>query len=91
MELEMVCSKCGNTVRQIGEGHWECDTCHEGVLAIGLIKEPVYIKQEPRVDDDGIWMPYEEYVPNGCASNYRLVMSKEMFVEAYNKWIKGEK
>ena len=49
----------------------------------------VYIKQEPRVTDDGIYMPYQEYVPEGCASNYRLVMTKEMFVEAYNKWIKG--
>jgi hypothetical protein len=35
-------------------------------------------------------MPYQEYVPEGCASAYKLVMSKEMFVEAYNKWIKGE-
>jgi hypothetical protein len=55
-----------------------------------LAKPEVYVKQEPRVDDDGIWIPYEEYVPEGCASNYKLVMSKEMFVEAYNKWIKGD-
>jgi hypothetical protein len=60
------------------------------VIVIPKPKKPVYIKQEPRVDDDGIWIPYEEYVPEGCASNYKLVMSKEMFVEAYNKWIKGE-
>lgn len=30
------------------------------------------------------------YVPEGFLSNYRLLMSKDMFVEAYNKWIKGE-
>lgn len=54
------------------------------------MERSVYIKQEPYVDDDGIWIPYEEYVLEGYASAYRLVMSKEIFVEAYNKWIKGE-
>lgn len=50
----------------------------------------IYVKQEPRIDDEGIWAPIEEYVPENMAPNYRLVISKEMFVEAYNKWIKGE-
>jgi hypothetical protein len=50
----------------------------------------VEVKQEPRIDDKGIWVPMCEYVPEGMVSNYRLVISKEMFVEAYNKWIKGE-
>ena len=50
----------------------------------------MYIKQDPKIDDDGIWLPCEAYVPEGCSSNYRLLMSKDMFVEAYNKWIKGE-
>ena len=54
------------------------------------MENTVYIKQEPYVDDEGIWMPCQTYVPEGCASNYKLVMSKEMFVGAYNKWIKGE-
>lgn len=49
-----------------------------------------YIKQFPYVDDDGIYMPLEEYALEGTASCYKLVMSKEMFVEAYNKYIKGE-
>ncbi len=90
MELTMICRKCGNEMIKRGDGWFECVCCHEGVITTGLIKEPVYVKQEPRVDDDGIWMPYEEYVPEGCASNYKLIMSKEMFVAAYNKWIKGE-
>ena len=51
--------------------------------------DKVYVKQNPYVDDNGIWMPYQEYAPEGCASVYKLVMSKEMFVEAYNKWIKN--
>lgn len=49
-----------------------------------------WIPCEPYVNDDGIWMPLQPYVPEGCVSEYKLVMSKEMFVEAYNKWIKGE-
>lgn len=49
-----------------------------------------YVKQYPCVDDTGIWVPVEEYVPKGCAANYRLVMTKEMFIEAYNKYIVGE-
>ena len=49
-----------------------------------------YVKQKPHIDDEGILMLIEEYVPEGIVSNYRLVMSKEMFVEAYNKFIKGD-
>lgn len=50
-----------------------------------------YIRQYPYVDDDGIYVPIEEYVAEGCASNYKCLMTKEMFVEAYNKWIKNSK
>ena len=50
-----------------------------------------YIRQEPYVGDDGIYIPINEYVPEGSASMYKCVMTKEMFVEAYNKWIVGEK
>jgi hypothetical protein len=52
--------------------------------------KPKWIKQEPYVGDEGIWMPCATYVQEGCACSYKMVMSKEMFVEAYNKWIKGE-
>jgi hypothetical protein len=54
------------------------------------IKQPVYIKQYPYVDDQGIYIPVNEYVLEGEATLYRLVLSTEMFVEAYNKWIKGD-
>ena len=53
-------------------------------------EQPKYVKQEPYIDDKGIWIPYQEYVPEGYASNYKLLMTKEMFVGTYNKWIKGE-
>lgn len=48
-----------------------------------------YVEQFPFVDDDGIYVPLEQYAPEGCASNYKCLMTKEMFVEAYNKWIKN--
>lgn len=51
---------------------------------------PVYIKQNPYVGEDGIYYPYNEYVPEGYASEYRRILTKEIFIEAYNKWIKGE-
>lgn len=57
---------------------------------ISMPNERKWVKQEPYVNDKGIWAPYNEYVPEGCESNYKLVMTKEMFVMAYNKWIKGE-
>ena len=57
---------------------------------IKIPEQHKYVKQEPYINDQGILTPCEEYVPEGCASNYRLVMTKAMFVEAYNKWIKGE-
>jgi hypothetical protein len=49
-----------------------------------------YIKQKPFVDDRGIHVPINEYVQEGCASTYVCIMPKELFVEAYNKWIKGK-
>lgn len=52
-------------------------------------KQEVYVKQYPYVDDAGIYIPCEEYVQEGFGSNYKLLISKELFVEAYNKWIKG--
>ena len=52
------------------------------------IDNPTYIKQHPYVGDDGIYVPCEEYVLDGFASNYRCILTKEIFIEAYNKWIK---
>ena len=47
----------------------------------------VLIKQEPYIDDRGIWVPVKEYAHEALCTAYRCVMTKEMFVEAYNKWI----
>ena len=47
-----------------------------------------YIRQKPYVDEYGIYVPEKEYVPEGTESFYRCIMTKEMFIEAYDKWIK---
>ena len=53
-------------------------------------KSDVYIKQEPYVNDEGIYVPVNEYVKDGGVSTYRCFLTKALFVEAYNKWIRGE-
>lgn len=56
-----------------------------------MIKEnEIYVKQEPYVGEDGIYIPLSAYVPQGCASAYECVITKELFIEAYNKWIKND-
>ena len=54
-----------------------------------LTKNTKYIRQLPYVNDNGIYIPLEAYVPERCASTYKCIITKEMFVEAYNKWIKN--
>lgn len=48
-----------------------------------------YVEKKPIVNDTGIWVPCEMFVPKGIDCAYNLVMTKEMFIEAYNRWIKG--
>ena len=49
----------------------------------------IYVRKHPYVGEDGIYRPYQEYVPEGWDVAYQMIISKEMFIEAYNKWIKG--
>lgn len=46
-----------------------------------------WVKNEPLVNDDGIFIPVHPYTREGEASAYQLIMSKEMFQEAYRKYI----
>lgn len=66
-------------------------------IKIGVIKAEdtarigtKYVKNEPFVGEDGIYIPYEDYTLEGTSPSYRLLMSKEMFIEAYNKFILGK-
>ena len=47
-----------------------------------------YTKNLPYVDEDAIYVPCEPITPNGISSNYKVLLTKELFIEAYNKWIK---
>lgn len=87
----MTCSVCGGTLINLGCDIWKCEICNRRSTTVAAaFCQSTYVKQEPYVDDKGIWVPHHEYVQEGCKSNYKLVMSKEMFIEAYNKFIKGE-
>jgi hypothetical protein len=59
-------------------------------LRIKMPELTKYVKQEPYIGDDGIYWPVNDYVPEGCESSYRLLLTKELFIEAYNKWIAGD-
>lgn len=50
----------------------------------------VWTKTQPKIDDEGIWMPTSDFVPEGCDTNYKLIIPKDIFIEAYNRWIKEE-
>lgn len=54
------------------------------------IKPEEYVEQQPYINDVGIYVPIHRYAPKGTESISRCIMTKEMFVEAYNKWIRGE-
>lgn len=49
----------------------------------------MYKQNYPYVGDDGFYYPLEPYSKNGCEPYYRCLMTKDMFIEAYNKWIKN--
>lgn len=51
------------------------------IVTVSTIKEPEPVK--PYVDNDGIYVPYEYDL-----RYHRMLISRELFVEAYNKWIK---
>lgn len=47
-------------------------------------------KQYPYVDGYGIFVPTEEYKKHDDPGIFKCIITRELFVEAYNKWIKGE-
>jgi hypothetical protein len=54
-----------------------------GEIKVIRVKEKEYT---PYVDDDGIYVP----TAYGDQVYYQRVMTREMFVEAYKKWIKND-
>ena len=53
--------------------------------AISTIKIAPVELAKAYVGNDGIYVPID-----ANSSSYKLLVSKELFIEAYNKWIKGE-
>ena len=49
-----------------------------------------YTEHFPYVGDDAIYVPCEPITKNEVTSYYKPLITKELFVEAYNKWITGE-
>ena len=87
---DIKCSKCGNNMVHLEGSKWHCSECDFNVytMSVKKIVEPKYIKQESRIDDKGIWVPVQQYALEGTTSTYKMIISRELFVEAYNKWIK---
>ena len=51
------------------------------------MNEKKWVKHDPIVDDDGIYIPDYRYTLEGKVPTYQLVMTREMFREAYRKYI----
>jgi hypothetical protein len=50
--------------------------------------EKQLIKHNSKVTDDGIYVPVYDYQYDSEKPLYKLLISKEVFIEAYNRWIK---
>ena len=88
MTTDKICS-CGATFRKVSDTQYRCPNCNNGMILINT-KPRELIKLEPRVSEDGIYVPIEEYVYDDQPRHYRCVMTKEIFVEAYKKYILEE-
>ena len=64
---------------------------NENYATTNIENESVYILQEPYVSNDGIYVPLSPYVKKGTCSHYKCVMTKELVIQAYNKFINGNK
>ena len=59
-------------------------------MEVAEIKEPVWVPTHPHVGADGIYVPVHPYVREDEMPLYKLLISRDMFVEAYNMWINGD-
>lgn len=85
MITDKICS-CGATFRKVSDTQYRCPNCNNGMIIIQTEK-PRLIKLSPKIDEDGIYVPISEYVYSNEPQDYRCIMTKEMFVEAYKKYI----
>ena len=80
----------GNNMKTTDIGFEKFPMDFKADMNTAFIKHHIYVKQYPYVGEDGIYVPCEEYVEEGSASAYKCILTKEMFIEAYNKWIEDK-
>ena len=61
----------------------------------GEVKTPINYypelrRAEPYVAEDGIYMPVHEYLYEGVPAEYKLILTKELFQEAFKEYILKE-
>ena len=61
---------------------------YSDIDTINMEEGEMWYPTYPYVDDKGIWIPLSPYANDKVASDYKLLISKEMFVEAYNRYIR---
>lgn len=49
-----------------------------------------WVQNKPYIDDEGLNVPLNQYSLKGTMSCYKQLISKELFIEMYHRWIKGE-
>lgn len=52
-----------------------------------MLRQVEFTTHEPYINDDGIYIPMYPETPKGTDTPYQLVMTREMFVEAYDRYI----
>ena len=61
-----------------------------GEIKTSINPYPDLRRAEPYVDDDGIYMPVHEYFYEGVPTEYKMLMPKELFQEAFKEYILKE-
>ena len=94
-----VCPKCGSTNIS---SYTSCDICmdcntrfNEVSISLpeyyasgtGTIMPKKMVVYEPEIRDDGIYVPVKSECYEGTSPAYKLFISKEKFVEAFEKYI----
>lgn len=63
---------------------------YSDIDTINIEEGETWYPNHPYVDDKGIWNPLSPYSRYGTCSEYKMIISKEMFIEAYNKYIRDD-
>ena len=62
----------------------------KGELKTPINYYPELRRAEPYVGEDGIYMPVHDYVYEGTLTEYKLILTKELFQEAFKEYIVKE-